>query len=396
MPDSTTTVYNPLPTPDLTGAVPYDGAANPFTLGVASGDATAQRVVIWTLLTPQSADDAASSSPRSFVVTWEIALDPEFSEVTSSGPTRADPEDGYSVHVDVIDLEPAVEFWYRFRTGDHVSAVGKTATMPFHTLPDTFLLGSVARSGGSAPWPAGAADIAVAAPNAVLCADRPPDGATSLEEQRTAWRTLLSSPGVQQARATAPWLHRLFSDTAITAEQYRAWWEHHPVRLPPPAADSAPPPLDMRSVGSIVDIVVLDDRNADRATLDALDGFLRSSDARFVAVLSPTPIAAVASGDVPPLRALLIDHPDTRFVLFAAPGSTTGTAPVGRTTVSAPSGPVADEFVLPYLDVGSASAWLLHRITPQTWSTTLRQWSGSADDPPIDAASWTLQVERAS
>jgi alkaline phosphatase D len=42
----------------------------------------------------------------------------------------ARPEVGHSVHVEVTGLEPARDYWYRFRAGDEVSQTGRTRTAP--------------------------------------------------------------------------------------------------------------------------------------------------------------------------------------------------------------------------------------------------------------------------
>ena len=46
------------------------------------------------------------------------------------GTALARPELGHSVHVEVAGLEPAREYWYRFRAGDEVSQIGRTRTAP--------------------------------------------------------------------------------------------------------------------------------------------------------------------------------------------------------------------------------------------------------------------------
>jgi len=106
----------------------------PFTLGVASGDPLPDGIVLWTRLAPEPHD--GGGMPMTNVdVQWEIAADRAFSKVAQRGVEVARPELGHSVHVEVGGLEPGREYWYRFRTGDEVSPVGRTKTAPAAGAP---------------------------------------------------------------------------------------------------------------------------------------------------------------------------------------------------------------------------------------------------------------------
>ncbi|HEY3787785.1 MAG TPA: PhoD-like phosphatase N-terminal domain-containing protein, partial [Urbifossiella sp.] len=50
-------------------------AADPFTLGVASGDPTDSGVVLWSRLAPKPLDEAGGLAPDSLEVRWELAED---------------------------------------------------------------------------------------------------------------------------------------------------------------------------------------------------------------------------------------------------------------------------------------------------------------------------------
>jgi alkaline phosphatase D len=103
--------------------------SDPFVLGVASGDPWPTSVVLWTRLAPEPL--VGGGMPTANVeVGWEIASDDAFRTVARRGTTLARPELGHSVHVEVEGLEPAREYWYRFRAGDAVSAIGRTRTAP--------------------------------------------------------------------------------------------------------------------------------------------------------------------------------------------------------------------------------------------------------------------------
>ncbi len=103
-------------------ASPAAGAS--FSHGVASGDPLADRVVLWTRLTP---DDAAAASP--LAVGWMIAEDEAFAKVVARGRAATGPERDYTVKVDVDGLQPGRDYWYAFQAGSR-SPVGRTRTLP--------------------------------------------------------------------------------------------------------------------------------------------------------------------------------------------------------------------------------------------------------------------------
>ena len=101
----------------------------PFPLGVASGDPLPDGVVLWTRLAPEPL--AGGGMPMANVeVAWEVARDRAFSQVARQGTAIARPELGHSVHVEADGLEPAREYFYRFRVGGEVSPIGRTKTAP--------------------------------------------------------------------------------------------------------------------------------------------------------------------------------------------------------------------------------------------------------------------------
>src|SRR5262245_18760724 len=103
---------------------------NPFTLGVASGDPAPDGFVIWTRLAPEPLAGRGGMTVRPVEVTWEIGADPEIKQVVRSGLATARVEIAHSVHVEVEGLEPAREYFYRFRAGDAESPIGRVRTLP--------------------------------------------------------------------------------------------------------------------------------------------------------------------------------------------------------------------------------------------------------------------------
>ena len=117
------------PIPRRAGAQPRF-AASPFTLGVASGYPLPSGVVLWTRLAPAPLQPGGGMSPEVVPVEWEVASDERMGQVVQRGTATATPEWAHSVHVEVEGLEPGRWYWYRFRAGGQVSAVGRTRTAP--------------------------------------------------------------------------------------------------------------------------------------------------------------------------------------------------------------------------------------------------------------------------
>ena len=106
---------------DARGGVGFRQA--PFPWGIASGDPSADGVVLWTRL-------AQGGVQRALPVRWEVAEDERFAKIVRSGSSPAPSELGFSVHAEVGGLRPARDYWYRFITGGHVSPIGRTRTAP--------------------------------------------------------------------------------------------------------------------------------------------------------------------------------------------------------------------------------------------------------------------------
>ena len=102
---------------------------SPFTLGVCSGDPTADGVVLWTRLAVDPLNGGGMPNER-VEVHWQVATDERLSRVVRSGKTTASPDWAHSVHVEVSGLQPHTWYWYQFRVGNELSPVGRTRTFP--------------------------------------------------------------------------------------------------------------------------------------------------------------------------------------------------------------------------------------------------------------------------
>jgi alkaline phosphatase D len=94
-----------------------------FRHGVASGDPLADRVVLWTRVTPST-----GSAPQS--VGWQIARDAKFANVVARGEAQTGAARDFTVKVDAAGLQPATTYYYRFEASGERSTVGRTRTLP--------------------------------------------------------------------------------------------------------------------------------------------------------------------------------------------------------------------------------------------------------------------------
>src|SRR3990170_3582016 len=98
-------------------------AADPFSLGVASGYPSPDGVVLWTRL-------AGNLDLLAVRVRWEIASDEAMRSTVLSGETLAEPDWGHSIHVDAKGLAPDRWYWYRFMAAGAESPIGRPRTAP--------------------------------------------------------------------------------------------------------------------------------------------------------------------------------------------------------------------------------------------------------------------------
>lgn len=105
-----------------------------FGYGVASGDPTADAVVIWTRATPPKRHkDDPVATPGSGLgapipVRWQVARDARFTRVVKHGTVLTSPDTDHTVKVDVTGLDPYTRYYYRFQSLGELSATGRTQT----------------------------------------------------------------------------------------------------------------------------------------------------------------------------------------------------------------------------------------------------------------------------
>lgn len=106
--------------------MPAQASGPVFQHGVASGDPLADRVILWTRVTPAD----ASSAVR---VDWLVAEDPGLQNVVRSGRTLATAARDHTVKLDVAGLQAGRSYYYRFTASGVQSPVGRTRTLPTDT-----------------------------------------------------------------------------------------------------------------------------------------------------------------------------------------------------------------------------------------------------------------------
>lgn len=94
-----------------------------FDHGVASGDPLADRVILWTRVTPATARPAV-------VVQYVVATDPALTQIALRGTTKTNPGRDYTVKIDALGLRPGTTYYYRFTCEGVDSPVGRTKTLP--------------------------------------------------------------------------------------------------------------------------------------------------------------------------------------------------------------------------------------------------------------------------
>ncbi len=300
-------------------------AADPFRLGVSSGDPDERSVVLWTRL-------AGDELPAEVDVGWEVAADDRFDEIVARGTATATAAEGHSLHV-VAELDGPG--WYRFHAGGFTSPVGRTSPTPGGGEASTVRIASASCQHFETGFYAAHRDLAAWAPDLfVFLGDFIYEGAArpvgegvvrshdgpepmDLAGYRARYAHYLADADLQASRAACPWVpiwddHEVENNYAGLVPEnpdeaaafparrdaaYRAWWEHMPVRIPPPEP-GAPFPIDrVTSWGGLVDLVLLDGRQ------------FRSDQACGAPVLSLDPPCPEASD---PARTMLGPEQETR------------------------------------------------------------------------------------
>ena len=271
-------------------------ADDPFTLGLASGDPTPTTIMLWTRLAPKPLEPSGGMEGLRAMVAWEVAEDEKFTQIVKRGTATAAPELGYSVHVDVDGLAPNRWYFYRFRSGQAESVVGRTRTAPAAgtMAPLALALASCQHyeQGYYTAYEHMAREeldavaflgdyIYESGPNRANPRQHSNAEPSTIEGYRTRYAQYKSDPALQAMHARCPWMlitddHEVDNNYAglvsenemesvdqvhaRRAAAYQAWWEHQPVRVP--RANSWADLVQMRRIdwGDLARIHLLDGR----------------------------------------------------------------------------------------------------------------------------------------
>lgn len=230
--------------------------ANPFTLGIASGEPGRDNAILWTRLAPQPDRADGGMPPVDVAVHWEVARNADMSAVVQRGQSMASPDLAHSVHVELQDLEPNRHYWYRFATATHQSPVGRTKTLPANTDPSSTIRFVTASCQNYTHGHFHAyAHMLAEQPDFVMHlgdylydtafgetfrlheTDAPP---RTLQDYRRRHALYKGDPQLQQAHAQLPFFVTIDNHDAVEdaepgnasqrAAAYQAWYEHMPVR----------------------------------------------------------------------------------------------------------------------------------------------------------------------
>jgi alkaline phosphatase D len=104
-----------------------DGGAATYTFpqGVASGDPQPTSVMLWTRVEKQDVED-----DEVIELTFEVSTTRQFEAVLVRKRVETSAASDFTVRVLATDLEPATTYYYRFRAGSERSIVGRTRTAP--------------------------------------------------------------------------------------------------------------------------------------------------------------------------------------------------------------------------------------------------------------------------
>ncbi len=294
--DSTASTTNAPTTTTIPSIRPVDAPAYegspPFSLGVASGDPDDRSVVLWTRL--------LSDAELPEQVAVDVATDAAFDDLVYSGLHDAPGSHANTVHALIDTLDADSWYHYRFRVGSEVSPVGRTRTLPTTGTGEVRFAFSSCQNWEQGTYAAhrhlaetdvdffvwlgdyiyeyGPNDQGVvgsAGPRVHNSGE-----VTELQAYRDRYALYRSDLNLQAHHASHPWFvtwddHEVDNNHAGLAtedgqdetaflqrrtEAHQAWWEHMPVRMPPPVAGQ--PFVIYRSArwGDLLDLRILDGR----------------------------------------------------------------------------------------------------------------------------------------
>lgn len=269
--------------------------ADPFTLGVASGDPTPDSVILWTRLAREVLSGAGLQNDV-LDLRWELATDSAFRQVVRTGGIAANPALGHSAHAEVRGLQADQVYYYRWHAGNTTSPTGRTKTAPAGSARNqefNFAFASCQQyeHGFYTAYQHMAEeelDLIVHLGDYIyerswgqnlVRAHEGPEIIT-LNDYRARYSTYKSDKDLQQAHASAPWVvtwddHEVDNNYASNiaeddqtpdqllsrrAAAYQAFYEFMPIRLPVGRQGPDMPIHRRLRFGTLMEMSVLDTR----------------------------------------------------------------------------------------------------------------------------------------
>lgn len=281
-----------------------------FQHGVASGDPKADRVILWTRITPES-------QHKQIAYSWSLNPLDRRAGGSKKGSGVTGPERDFTVKVDVDGLDPGRAYTFAFTAEGVTSPTGVTRTLPRGATKDVVL--AVA---SCALYPNGYFNAYQAIADAeridavlhlgdyiyeyggpesygmdsAVAAERPhdpPREILSLDDYRRRHAQYKTDPGLQAAHAKAPWIvvwddHETANDsysagaqnhtpategdwTARKAAALKAYFEWMPIREPA-AGGLAEAAMRSFEFGDLMSLIMIETRLTARDQQVSLDG----------------------------------------------------------------------------------------------------------------------------
>lgn len=103
---------------------------DPFSYGVASGDPLPNRVIIWTRVNPSATATPGSGLGSPVRGIWEVSRNASFTQRVATGRFITHVNSDHTVKIDVANLSPATDYFYRFNALGVHSPIGRMRTAP--------------------------------------------------------------------------------------------------------------------------------------------------------------------------------------------------------------------------------------------------------------------------
>jgi alkaline phosphatase D len=282
-----------------------------FQHGVASGDPTQDRVVLWTRITPES--------PHSQIAyTWALNPLDRRAGGAKKGSGVTGPERDFTVKVDVAGLDPGRAYTFAFKAEGVTSPTGLTRTLPAGKTDDMVLAVASCTLFPNGYFNAYQAIADLPRVDAVLhlgdyiyeyggpgsygmdsavAAERPhdpPREILSLADYRRRHAQYKADPATQAAHARAPWIvvwddHETANDSFATGAQnhtpgaegdwttrkaaaLKAYFEWMPIREPAAGGSLAEAAMRSFHFGDLASLIMVETRLTARDQQVTLDG----------------------------------------------------------------------------------------------------------------------------